>query len=99
MQGSKRDTDVDNTLVDSMGEAEGGMIWERSFEICILSQVKQTPSPGSMHETGCSGLAHLDDPEGWDGDGGGRGTQAEGHMYTHGWFMWMYGKNHHNIVK
>ena len=21
------------------------------------------------------------------------------HMYTHGWFMWMYGKNHHNIVK
>jgi len=25
----------------------------------------------------------------WDG----------GHMYTHGWFMSMYGKNHHNIVK
>ena len=21
------------------------------------------------------------------------------HMYTHGWCMWMYGKNHHNIVK
>ena len=29
-------------------------------------------SPGSMHETGCSGLVHLDDPEGWDGEEGGR---------------------------
>ena len=24
-------------------------------------------------ETGCSGLLHWDDPEGWDGEGGGRG--------------------------
>ena len=23
-----------------------------------------------MHETGCSGLVHWDDPEGWDGEGG-----------------------------
>ena len=28
-------------------------------------------SPGSMHETGCSGLVHWHDPEGWDGEGGG----------------------------
>ena len=27
-----------------------------------------------MHETGCSGLVHWDDPEGWDGEGGGRGA-------------------------
>ena len=26
-----------------------------------------------MHETGCSELIHWDDPEGWDGEGGGRG--------------------------
>ena len=26
-----------------------------------------------MHETGCSGLVHWDDPEGWDGEGGERG--------------------------
>ena len=25
------------------------------------------------HETGCSGLVHWDDPEGWDEEGGGRG--------------------------
>ena len=36
--------------------------------------------PGSMHETGCSGLVHWDDPEGWDGEGGGKGVQDGEHM-------------------
>ena len=45
-----------------------------------------------MHETGCSGLVHWDDPEGWDGEGSGRGDQDGEHMYTHGRFMSMYGK-------
>ena len=52
-----------------------------------------------MYETGCSGLVHWDDPEGWDGEGGGRGIQDGEHMYTHVWFMSIYGKNHHSIVK
>ena len=52
-----------------------------------------------MHETGCSGLVHWDDLEGWDGEGGGREDQDGEHMYTHGGFMSMYGKNHYNIVK
>ena len=99
MQDSKRDTDVQNSLLDSVGEGEGGMIWENSIETCILSYVKQIASPGSMHETGCSGLVHWDDPEGWDGEGGGKEVQDGEHMYTHGWFMWIYGKSHHNIVK
>ena len=43
-----------------------------------------------MHDTGCSGLVHCDDPEGWDGKGGGRGVQDGEHMYTHGGFMLMY---------
>ena len=43
--------------------------------------------PGLMHETGCSGLVHWDNPEGWDGEGGGRGVQDGGHTYTHGRFM------------
>ena len=46
--------------------------------------VKQIASPGSMHETGCSGLVHWDDPKGWDGEGGGRGVPDGEHMYTHG---------------
>ena len=58
-----------------MGEGEGGMIWENSIETCILSYVKIITSPDSMHETGCSGLVHWDDPEGWEREGGGRGIK------------------------
>ena len=68
-----------------MGEGKGGMIWENSIETCILPYVKQITSPGSIHETGCSGLVHWDDPEGWDGEGGGRGVQDGGHTYTRGY--------------
>ena len=82
-----------------MGEGEGGMIWENSIEMFILSYVKQIASPGSMHDRGCSGLVYWDDREGQDGEGGGREVQDGEHKYTHGWFMSMYGKNHYNIVK
>ena len=52
-----------------------------------------------MLETGHSKLVLWDNPEGWDGEGGGRGVQDGEPMYTHGRFMSMYGKNHLNIVK
>ena len=81
-----------------MGEGESGMIWENNIETRILSYVKQIDSPGSMHETGCSGLVHWDDPEGWDVEGGGRGVQDGEHMYTHVWFMCLYGKNYYNAA-
>ena len=58
------------------------MLWENGIETCILSYVKRITSPGSMHDTGCLGLVHWDDPEGWDGEGGGRGDQDGEHMYT-----------------
>ena len=45
-----------------------------------------------MHDIGCSGLVHWDDPEGWDGEGGGRGVHDGEHMYTHGGFKSTYGK-------
>ena len=51
MQNRKRDTDVQNSLLDSVGEGEGGMFQENSIETCILSRVKQITSPGWMHET------------------------------------------------
>ena len=95
----QRDKDVKNRILDPVGEGEDGMIWENGIETCILSYVKQIASQGLMHETGRSGLVYWDDPEGWDGEGGGREGQDGEHMYTHGWSMWMYGKNHHNIVK
>ena len=74
-----------------MGE-ERGIIWENGIETCILSYVKRISSPGLMHGTVCSGLVHWDDPEGWDGEGGGRRVQDGEQMYTHGGFMSMYGK-------
>ena len=45
-----------------------------------------------MHDTGCSGLVHWDDPEGWDGELGGRGLQDEEHRNTHDGFKVIYGK-------
>ena len=51
------------------------------IETCIISYVKRIASPGSMQDTGCSGLVLWDDPEGWYGEGGGRGVQ-DGNMCT-----------------
>ena len=90
MRHSKRDTDVLNSLLDSVGEGKGGMIWENGIETCKLSYVKRISSPGSMHDTGCLGLVHWDDPEGWDGEGVGKGVQDGEHIYTHGGFKSMY---------
>ena len=75
-----------------MGEGKGGMTWENGIETCIISYVKQIASPGSIHDTGCLGLVHWDDPERWYGEGGGRGDQDGKHMYTRGRFMSVYGK-------
>ena len=99
MQDRKKDTEVYNGLLDSEGEGEGGMIWENGFETCILSYVKWIASPGSMHDTGCSGLVHWDDPERWYGEGSERGVQDWELMYTRGGFMLKYGKNQYSIVK
>ena len=63
------------------------MIWENGIDTYMLSYVKWITSPGLMHETGCSGLVNWDDPEGWDGEGGGRGVQDGAHVYTRGGFM------------
>ena len=92
MRDRKRDTDVQNSLLDSVGEGESGMIWENGIETCIISYVKRISSPGLMHDTGCSGLVHWDDPEGWYGEGGGSRIQDGEHVYTCGGFMLMYGK-------
>ena len=57
--------------MDSVGDGEGGKIWENGIETCIISCMKRVASPGLMHDTGCLGLVHWDDPEGGYGEGGG----------------------------
>ena len=55
MQNRKRDTDVQNRLLDSVGEGEGGVFRENSTETRILSRVEQIASPGWKHEASVRG--------------------------------------------
>ena len=63
---------LDSTLMLSVIELNlyKGIPCYSLIQTCISSYMKQIISPGSIHETGCSGLVHWDDPEGWDGDSG-----------------------------
>ena len=75
--------------------------WERNVLItnsscefvnfCVILNFLDA-SPGSMHDTGCLGLVHWDDPEGWYGEGGGRRVQDGEHLYTCGGFILIFGK-------
>ena len=78
MQNRKRDTDVQNRLLDSVGEGKDGMFQENSIETCIFSRVKQITSPGCMHETSaqawCTGKTQRDQVEREVGEGIGMGN-------------------------
>ena len=78
--------------MDSVGEGDGGKIWENGIETRIISYMKRIANPGLVHDTGCLGLVHRDDPEGWYGEVGGRRVQDGEHVYTCGGYMLMYGK-------
>ena len=81
MQNRKRDTDVQNRLLDSVGEGKGGIFRENSIETCILSRVKQITSPGWMHETSarpwCTGKTQRDGVEREVGEGIGMGNTCK----------------------
>ena len=91
MQNRKRDTDVQNRLLDSVGEGEGGMFWKNCMYI-INSESDHQPRWDAWDK--CSGLVHWEDPEGSGGEGGGRGDRDGDHMYIHGWFMSTDDKTH-----
>ena len=80
-----------------MGDGEGGMIWENGIETCIISYMKRITSPSSMHDPGCLGLVHWDDPEGWYGEVGGvSGWGTRVHPWQIHVDVW---QNQYNIVK
>ena len=78
--------------MDSMGEGEGGKIWENGIETCIISYKKRIASPGLMRDTGSLKLVHWNNPEGGYREGGGRGVQDGEHVYTRGGFILIHGK-------
>ena len=90
MRDIKRDTDVKNSLLDSVGEGEGGMIWGNVMETCIISYKKRIASPGSIQDPWgwCTGMTQRDGT----GSGVGGGVQDGEHMYAHGGFMLMCGR-------
>ena len=81
MQNRKRDTDVQNRLLDSLGEGEGVMFQENSIETSILSIMKQITSPGWMHETSartwCTRKTQRDRVEREEGGGIGMGNTCK----------------------
>ena len=77
MQNREKDTDVQNRLLDSVGEGEGGMFWENSMYI-IYSETDHQPRWDAWDK--CSGLVHWEDPEGTGGEGGGRGIRDGEYM-------------------
>ena len=81
MQNRKRDTDVQNRLLDSVGEGKGGMFRENGIETCILSTVKQITSPGGIHETSaqawCTGKTQRNRVEGEVRGGFGMGNTCK----------------------
>ena len=75
------------------------MIWENGIETCILSYMKRIASLGLMQDTGCSGLVHWDDPEGWDGERGGKAGSGWG-THVHPWQIHVnVCQNQYSIVK
>ena len=62
-----------------MGEGEGGMIWENIIETYIIKCETDHQSRLDAWDK-CSGLEHWEDPEGWGGEGRGRGDRDGEHM-------------------
>ena len=81
MQNRKIHTDVQNRVLDSVGEGEDGMFQENSIKTCILSMVKQITSPDWMHETSarawCTGKTQRDQVEREAGGGIGMGNTCK----------------------
>ena len=96
---SKIDTEVQNSLLDSVGEGEGGMIWENAIETCLISYIKWIISPGFMHDTGCLGLVHWGRPRGMIQGGWSEGASGWGTRVYLWWIHVDVWQNQYNIVQ
>ena len=92
LQGRKRDTDIENILVDTVEEGEGGTKWESSIDIYTLPCVKQIASGkllyGTRSSARCSVMTYRGGMGGWEG-----GSRWRGYMYKYSWFTSLYSRN------
>ena len=81
-------TEWEKILVNHI--CDKGLIWRIYKEHLQIKSKLITQLKNRQNDTGCSGLVHWDDPEGWYREGGGRWVQDGEHVYTCGRFMLMY---------
>ena len=82
--------ETQETRVQSLGQ-EDPLEEEMATHSSILAwRIPWTEEPGGLQSMGFQRVEH--DPDGWDGEGGGRGVQDGEHMYTRGGIMSMYDK-------
>ena len=81
------------------GEGEGGTNWESRMETYTLPHVKRITSGNLLCDSGSSNWCSWQ-PRGlvWHGRWEG-GSRERGHVYSYGWFVLMYGRDQHNIIK
>ena len=97
-QGSSGEPGIENRLLDTVGEGEGGTNGESSVDTYTSLHVEWTASGNVLCDSGSSARC-CDNLEGWGRVGGGKEAQEEGHTCAYGWFMVMSGRNQHNVVK
>ena len=99
LQGRKGDTEVESRLVDTVGEGEGGMNGDRN----INQHASGSGTSGSVvRSCSCSpGSPVWCSVMTWRGGMGQQGGSwgRSGCIHNHGWFVLLYGRNQHNIVK
>ena len=112
-QGRNRDADMENRLMDTAVEGEGGTSWESSVETCALPYVKLDSQWKFVIDRGSSDLKLCDNLSGGMGWEGWmimmilllsillllQYSRRRGLTYTCGWLMLIYGRNQHNSVK
>ena len=74
---------MENRLLDTVGEGEGGMIRESSTEVYILHMQNTYPVVNHCKEEGTQSQWSCDNPEGWDGEGGLKEVQEGGLWLIH----------------
>ena len=66
------------------GQEPSGLLFRKKAK--VISGTGVHLATGLMHDTGCLGLVHWGNPEGWYGEGGGRRVQDGEHASAGGFF-------------